>query len=643
MMRSQQQRQARPVRASSCRGNKNSRHGLVKAAITVATLMLASVSCTTTKTPSEQNTQSLHFTNVSKRAGLTAKQSPRPFFGEDSMTAGAAVADVNDDGFDDIFVTRAGLPNILYINNGDGTFRDATSESGLAEPEPTYGSSAAAFFDADGDGHLDLLTTAFGRGQNRLYMNNGDGTFSDASIDRGIVFPPLPAERDIAQMHGVSVGDVNGDGSLDVLVLQWYTDGLNDYADDAYKLAQERGLGDPALLDACTVSHLMDEVEESRQANDGATGSTSSGRGSLSRLFINDGSGHFTDGTDTWGLKLNRVLAFTGVFVDYDGDGYQDLAITGDGCSSRLYRNIDGKRFEDVSIKAFPRTDENAMGAVLTDMNGDGLPDWLMSSISYGKPDDRCPVGGSLVGCSGNRLYVNNGDGTFRDDTSKSGLRDGGWGWGIAVEDFANSGSKQVAMTNGYRMKPSTAKGPNDTDDTSNPYQRFIKRFYSDPTRFWMATDKGNWVDVARQVGLTDKGLGHALIPFDFDNDGDLDILIAQSNEAPILYRNDSPTGRSWLTIRLDDTTNPGNRHGEGARVEVFEGSETKGDKQAGPRVGWITTGGSYESQKPAEFHLGFGKRSKPIAKVDVSWPGSTEPQTLQDVELNKRLVIKRD
>ncbi|MCB1257665.1 MAG: CRTAC1 family protein [Microthrixaceae bacterium] len=660
MMDSQRKRLGRRLSSTPNRSSNRSAQGtrslLIKAALAVAALVLLSTSCTTSKSPSESNsdsgtvhdrkqidTQGLHFTNVSKQAGLTAKQSPRPFFGEDSMTSGAAVADVNDDGFDDIFVTRAGLPNILYINNGDGTFRDSTADAGLAEPEPTYGSSAAAFFDADGDGHLDLLTTAFGRGQNRLYICNGDGTFSDASIERGIVFPTLPADREVAQMHGVSVGDVNGDGTLDVLVLQWYTDGLSDYATDAYKLAEERGLDDPSQLDACTVSQLMDEVEQSRRDHGYKASPTSSNPGSLSRLFINDGSGHFTDGTEAWGLQLDRVLAFTGVFLDYDGDGHQDLAITGDGCSSRIYRNIEGQRFEDVSAEAFPRTDENAMGSVITDVNGDGLPDWLMSSISYGKPGDRCPVGGSLVGCSGNRLYVNNGDGTFRDDTSKSGLRDGGWGWGIAVEDFTNRGTKQVAMTNGYRMKPSTGQDPNSADDASNPYQQFMTRFYSDPTRFWMVDNKGNWMDVAKQVGITDNGLGHALVPFDFDNDGDLDILIAQSNEAPILYRNDSASNSSWLTIRLEDTTNPGNRHGEGARVEVFEDNEAKVDQQAGPRVGWITSGGSYESQKPAELHLGFGKRRKPIARVDVYWPGASSPQTLSDIELDQRLVIKRD
>lgn len=604
----------------------------------------------------EIDTQGLRFTDVTVEAGLDAPQSPEPFYGEDSMTSGAAVADVDGDGFDDIFLTRVGLSNILYLNNGDGTFRDATTESGLAEAESTYGSSAAVFFDADGDGAPDLFTTGYGRGPNRLYMNDGSGRFTERTLEAGIVYPPLPEHTTVSQMHGVSVGDVNGDGALDLLVLHWYTDGLVDYAAGAYDLARERGIDDPTLIGACELSSLMDEVEATLKESvgggvdagegDGHDGERSTRPGSLSRLFLNDGHGNFTDATEQWGLSLERTLAFTGVFVDYDGDGWLDLAITGDGCSSRLFRNIDGERFEDVSESSFPRSDENAMGAVFTDMNGDGLPDWVISSIAYGKPGEACPVGGSLVGCSGNRVYLNNGDSTFTDATDDLGLRDGGWGWGLAVEDFTNTGQLSVAMTNGYMERGDAAMEELGSTDDTNPYRTFMTPFRDDPTRFWMVHPDGSFVDVAERVGITDTGLGHALIAFDYDNDGDLDILIANSHEPPILYRNDTASDRSWLTIRLDDPTTPGNRRGEGARVEVFaDNAGTTGTDtadSAARRVGWITSNGSYESQKPAQFHLGFGKRTSPVARIDVYWPGADEPQQVSDVELNQRLTITR-
>lgn len=609
----------------------------------------------------------LWFTDVSQQAGLTAVQSIPELVYEQTMSSGAAVADVDGDGFDDIFLTRAGRPNVLYMNNGDGTFRDATESAGLAEPEPTYGSSAAAFFDANGNGSLDLFVTGFGRGPNRFYINDGEGRFSEATVEHGFVFPPLDPTEQFAQMHGVTVADVNGDGALDVLVLHWFTAAVRGDMDQIEEMARELGHDGDGELQACEIVSAIDALRSdgrgSDQTGNGTEGSTDddfrtqlSGLESHSTLFVNDGAGHFTNMTEEMGLEIGQMLAFTGAFNDFDGDGWPDLMITGDGCTSRLFRNVDGRRFVDVTDEAGIGTDENGMGVVFDDLNGDGLPDLLISAISYGEPDDSCPVGGSLVGCSGNRAYLNNGDGTFVDATIELGLRDGGWGWGIAVEDFANTGGVQVAMTNGYRQR-----NPNRGDGVEpTPFDRFMDVFHDDPTRFWVRDSSGPFRDAAAEVGITDTGVGHALIPFDYNNDGKLDLLVVPAGEAPILYRNDGPDDHSWLTIRLSDPTNPGNPWGDGARVEVFttsdpgtggtttdgrssqrEGSDRDWSSQS-PRIGWITTSGSYESQKPPQFHLGFGNQHEPVSRIDIYWPGETTPQRVDDVELNQRIVIER-
>lgn len=505
------------------------------------------------------DTFEITFTDVSKDAGLHAVQSPWKTYGDDSMTSGVAVADVNGDGFDDIFLTRVASSNVLYLNNGDGTFADVTATAGLAEAEPTYGSSAAAFFDADGDGNLDLFVTTFGRGQNRLYMNDGHGTFTEQTAERGITFPPLPSLTDVAQMHGVTVGDVNGDGYLDLLVLQWFTEGLLGEISTVYELAGERGIEDPMSLGACQLAELIYDLEAEGELGRVSDSLSEAMRfGSHSKLFLNDGTGHFVDATQTMGLDFTKVIAFTGVFVDYDGDGWQDLAVTGDGCTSKLYRNVDGQRFEDVTDDAGVGTDENGMGSVFTDLNGDGLPDWVISAISYGEYGKPCVVGGSLIGCSGNRVFLNDGAGGFEEVANDLGLRDGGWGWGLAIEDFANIGSEQVVMTNGYLNLKADQDVP--VDEGSDPFTMFMRNFNRDSTRFWMAGSNGTFVDVAERVGITDTGLGHALVPFDFNDDGRLDILIAESHAPPILYRNDTVASRAWLTIRLDDPTSRGNR-----------------------------------------------------------------------------------
>lgn len=592
---------------------------------------------------STPDTLDLRFTDVTAEAGLTAIGSAAVLRYGESMSSGGAVADLNGDGFDDIFLARPGLPNVLYMNNGDGSFTDETLQAGLSESEPTYGSSAAAFFDADGDGHPDLFVTGYGRGRNRLYMNSGDGTFIDQTAERGLTVPAVLDGEERSQMHGVSVADVNGDGALDLLVLHWHTSWLAIDTELMESTAQDRGLGEPSLIPACKFRELAASVLDQQDRASGLEGPDLDPLRSRSRLFINDGAGSFTDATSRMGLDFDEVVAFTGTFADFDLDGWPDLAVSGDGCTSRLWRNVNGQRFEDVTETAGVGTDENGMGGVLKDIDGDGLADWFISSIAYGDPTDKCLVGGSFVGCSGNRLFTNNGDGSFTDSTSQSGLRDGGWGWGTVAEDFANTGQIQIAMTNGFadekveHLIVEQGLQPSELES----YDRFLATFIADPSRFWMTDPSGRFHDVADQVGITDTGVGHGLIPFDYNNDGRMDLLIIQAGLPPILYRNDGPADRSWLTIKLSDPGSPGNSWGDGARVEVFRNDGGR-DQGAPDHVGWITTSGSYESQKPPEFHLGFGDRTAQLARIDIYWPTDQVPQSVTDVELNQTLVIER-
>ena len=558
------------------------------------------------------------FTEVTSNAGLDEGHSSIVLTDDEGMTSGVAVADVDADGDDDLFLPRFGKPDGLYLNDGLGTFTDVADAAGVAGPDDGQGSATGAFADIDGDDDLDLFVAGAGTRRNMLYINHGNGSFSEAAIDRGLVWPALADSTYGNQTHDVAFADVNNDGAMDLLVLQWRFD-LTEGGAAVDVIEEQVAVRDDDLLDrsACARYEVL------RSAGFPLRDSADVNR---SALFLNDGSGNFIDSTEDLGLPLDEIVAFTGSFNDLDGDGWQDLAITGDYCTSRLLRNVDGQRFEDVTQAAGVGTDENGMGSVVSDIDRDGDPDWFVTSIS--NPSDQPPP---LPFGSGNRLYLNNGNMTFEDRTDDFGLRDGGWGWGAAVEDWNNDGTPEIAMTNGF---DSNILREDTTAEVG--MEDMFSKFLRDRTRFWVRDD-GTYRDAAAAVGIDDTTVGHGMVAFDMDNDGDLDLLITPSNGSPRLYRNDTPPTNHWLAVSLDDPSAPGNRWGDGARVEVT--TSDKGD----PILGWITTGGSYETQKPPVFHVGLGDHESAIARVEVFWPGEEEPQVLENVPVDQQLVVRRD
>ncbi len=301
------------------------------------------------------------------------------------MVAGVSAGDFDQDGWTDLYVTRLLTPNSLWRNLGDGTFEDVAATAGV----DFSGRSAGGMWgDVNNDGWPDLYVTVFRRnGVNLLYINNGDGTFTEDAAARGVAM----AGGEDRYYSSSAFGDYDLDGDLDLVVWEWsFTDPGN-------------------------------------------------------ALFQNDGSGHFTEVTEAANvfgrIGGREVFGWSGSFADMDNDGWVDLVTAGDFLTSRYYRNERDGTFSDRTVAGQLGTDENGMGSALGDYDHDGDLDWFVTSIW----DDQ--VG--LWGTTGNRFYRNEGDSLFSDYTDVTTTRDGDWGWGASFLDYDNDGDLDLAMTNG--------------------------------------------------------------------------------------------------------------------------------------------------------------------------------------------------
>ena len=409
------------------------------------------------------------------------------------VSGGAAAGDYDGDGFPDLFVTRAWEAPILFHNRGDGTFEDQTAAAGLALG---FTGNGAAWGDIDNDGDLDLMVTTVGERRNYLFINDGHGHFTEEARERG-------AAIDDGRLHmgtGVTLGDYDNDGWLDVY--------LGDF-----------GMRGPGPFD-------------------------SSGP-SLSRLLHNRGAadpGVFDDVTDSAGVGMDYLFSqfkvFAPAFVDLDGDGWQDLTVVSDSTQSRLFWNQGNGHFVDGTNSSGVAASGAEMGSTFADWDGDGRLDWFVSAISLQAPyasvlsgtDPQSPAAAN----AGNNLYRNDGDRHFTEVAGQAGVRFGHWGWGAVFFDYDNDGDQDLAMVNGV------AVGDGGSDDA----------YHHDPMRFWRNEGNGAMTEMAAAVGLNDLAQGKGILAFDYDRDGDLDLFAVDTAGPPRLYRNDGGPRGDWLRVR---------------------------------------------------------------------------------------------
>lgn len=510
-----------------------------------------------------EGVQGQAFTEVSATAGLVYSQASPPVRGKQVMTGGAAAGDFDNDGWVDLFLTRLGQTDLLYRNRGDGTFQDV-SES--AFPNRIIGdTNGAVWGDIDNDNDLDLFVTSIDSYRYHLFVNDGNGVFTEEGYVRGAAVPTS------VEHYGFSptFGDFDRDGYIDLYVTEWgqvveldekaraFELGVKSHA----RLLRNRGAAQPGYFDDVTIAAGV--------SLDGTVGRRSAGCN-----------------------RCEAVFAFAGRFADFDLDGHPDLAVTGDFGTSRLFWNNGDGTFTDGTYDSDVGTDENGMGSAIGDFDGDGDLDWFVTAIY----DDSNP--NPFWGITGNRLYRYEENRKFSDATDVAGVREGFWGWGASWFDYDNDSDLDLIMTNGY-----PAAG-----------------FVADPMRLWRNDGEGRFEEVSVEEGVTSSGQGKGLVVFDYDNDGDQDVLVVNNGGPPALYRNDygSEAG-SWLKVKTVGTTS--NRDGIGARISVTVHEEARK---------WMvherSAGSNYLGQNEGIAHFGLGQRKTAIAEVSVQWPsGKTQ------------------
>jgi len=517
------------------------------------------------------------LTDVTSAAGLqdaSAPPSPPPVDALSAYMSGAAAAgDYDSDGWIDLFVTRWGQPDRLFRNRGDGTFVERTVQAGLGESLPSNG---AAWVDIDNDDDLDLYVTTTGPGARRfyLYVNDGSGHFEEQAITRGA------AVEGEGERYGqsIAVGDFDGDGWLDLHTTAWWpgVDGGAAPASSA-RLLRNRGASAP---------------------------------------------GYFEDVTEAAGVELGAasgVASFSSRFSDIDQDGWLDLLVVGDGGTSRLFWNRGDGSFVDGTVAAGVGTDENGTGGAVADFDGDGQLDWFITGIHH--PEDPCATLACGFAGSGNRLYLGAGNRRFVDATDAVGVREGFWGTGAALYDLDNDGDLDVVMNNGVVAPPSS-------DPASEAYQHFE----ADPVRVWMQQEGGAVQERSAELGVIDRGTGRGVLVFDYDADGDLDLLLVDQGGVPALYRNDLPPGNSWLRVSARGVDS--NASGVGAVVRVWEHAGSSSLLRE------VDGGSHYLGQSEAVAHFGLGGDGGTIDRVEVYWPATGRKSILRDVARNQEILV---
>lgn len=561
---------------------------------------------------------------------------------------GVAVGDLNNDGLPDVYFTANQAPNKLYINEGGLEFKDITDKAGVAGH---HGESAwktgVTLADVNADGWLDIYVCQVGfykaiNGRNELYINNQDGTFSERAIEYGLDFKGFSQQA--------SFFDYDLDGDLDMFLLNHSV-----HSSETFSNAENRMIRDSMSGD---------------------------------RLYRND-AGVFKDVSleaGIYGAVMGYGLGV--VTADLNNDGYQDIYVSNDFHENDYlyYNNGNGTFTEDIK-NSIGHSSSFSMGCDIADINNDGWLDILtldmkpeaetilkasagmegynqyQNKISRGYeyqfprnclqlnrgglfPAPPAPKGelppevsgsvgsSSLLGLGGAKRT------SFSEIAQLSGLATTDWSWSPLIADFDNDGWKDVFITNGIMRRPNDLDylnfAANETVNRTASDMELAAKMPSGIAENYAFQNNGDltFEDVSEKWGLNLEGYSHGAAYADFDNDGDLDLVVNNLNTEAAIYRNNlnEREGGNWLKINLVGKNK--NPFGHGARVslEMPDGQQY---------IQEVTAAKGWQSSINTELIFGFGRAEK-VSRVLVDW-GGKDFQSMEDIEANQLLIIRED
>jgi hypothetical protein len=534
----------------------------------------------------------ISFLNIARESGLNAKTI---FGGEhknkyllETTGCGVAFYDYDNDGWLDIFLVNGtrleGFPagqeptNHLFKNNRDGTFTDVTAKAGLLHSGWGQGVCVG---DYDNDGFDDLFVTYFGK--NVLYHNNGNGTFTDVSEKAGV------AGNGKRWNTGCAFVDYDRDGHLDLFVA--------NYIDLDLKTAPVPESG-PCLYKGIMVAC-------------GPPGLN----GGKNILYHNNGDGTFTDVSEKSGiLKTNGTFGLGALTADLDNDGWPDIYVANDSTASALYQNKKNGTFTDIAIEAgcalsADGKPQAGMGISAADYDLDGNLDLVKTNFAGDTPS----------------LYRNLGGANFEDTTYQGGLgrHTQYLGWGCGFFDMDNDGWPDILICNGH-VYPEVERLKTEAG-------------YAQRKLLYKNLRNGHFDDVSYDAGpgISEPVAARGCAFGDFDNDGDLDVVVNTVNDFPQLLRCDSRTGNNWIKIKTIGTKS--NRSGIGARIKCV--THRAGEKSLHPQIDEVRSGGGYFSQNDLRVHFGIGK-AESVELLEIRWPSGLI-ETLKGIKSNQVIFVK--